>query len=169
MDERLTRRNIALVSLVVLTTLALGAVWGNANIVVAQDLNCSDFDTQQEAQDELDSNPSDTNNLDDDNDGTACENLPRNRGDGGGGSSGRSPAPKTQPPPPPAPKTKAPATPPKMPTPAPKTPSPSPSPRPSDGTLMNAGGPSEGPMPLMPDGECPREFPAMREGACYSA
>ena len=35
------------------------------------------------------------------------------------------------------------------------------------GNLFEAGGPSSGPVPLMPDGSCPREFPAMREGACY--
>ena len=35
------------------------------------------------------------------------------------------------------------------------------------GNLLDAGGPSSGPLPLMPDGGCPREFPAMRGGACY--
>lgn len=35
------------------------------------------------------------------------------------------------------------------------------------GSLLEAGGPTSGPVPLMPDGGCPREFPAMREGACY--
>jgi hypothetical protein len=35
------------------------------------------------------------------------------------------------------------------------------------GTLLEAGGPSSGPLPLMPDGGCPREFPVMRDGACY--
>jgi hypothetical protein len=71
---------------------------------------------------------------------------------------------KTQTPPAPAPKT--PATPPKTPPPAPKTPAPAPK---DSGTLMNAGGPTTGPMPLMPDGSCPREFPTMRYGACYPA
>lgn len=36
-----------------------------------------------------------------------------------------------------------------------------------NGTLLEAGGPSSGPAPLMPDGGCPREFPTMRDGACY--
>jgi hypothetical protein len=36
-----------------------------------------------------------------------------------------------------------------------------------DGNLLEAGGPSSGPLPLMPDGGCPREFPTMRNGACY--
>ena len=59
------------------------------------------------------------------------------------------------------------------PSPQPKTPDPtsssSPSPRPTadDGTLMNAGGPTAGPVPLMPGGECPAEFPVRNGGACY--
>ena len=65
---------------------------------------------------------------------------------------------------PPAPKT--PATPPKTPSPAPKTPALAPK---DSGTLMNAGGPTTGPMPLMPDGSCPGEFPTMEDGACYPA
>jgi hypothetical protein len=36
------------------------------------------------------------------------------------------------------------------------------------GKLLEAGGPSTGPLPLMPDGGCPREFPTMRDGACYT-
>ncbi|MCA1731900.1 MAG: hypothetical protein LC751_21650 [Actinobacteria bacterium] len=43
----------------------------------------------------------------------------------------------------------------------------SPSPSPSDGSLMNAGGPMSGPVPMMPNGSCPREFPEIRDGACY--
>src|SRR5215211_1444108 len=38
--------------------------------------NCSSFATQEEAQAVLNSNPSDPNNLDGDNDGSACEDLP---------------------------------------------------------------------------------------------
>src|SRR5215204_5566476 len=40
------------------------------------DLNCSSFATQEEAQAVLNSDPSDPNNLDGDNDGSACEELP---------------------------------------------------------------------------------------------
>lgn len=72
------------------------------------------------------------------------------------------PAPKT---PPPAPRTPPPA--PKTPSPAPKAPQPSPPPNPDSGALMNAGGPTAGPMPLMPGGGCPKEFPVARGGACY--
>ena len=35
------------------------------------------------------------------------------------------------------------------------------------GNLLEAGGPTSGPLPLMPNGGCPQEFPAMRDGACY--
>ena len=36
-----------------------------------------------------------------------------------------------------------------------------------NGNLMDAGGPTSGPLPLMPDGGCPQEFPTERDGACY--
>jgi hypothetical protein len=34
--------------------------------------------------------------------------------------------------------------------------------------LFNAGGPSNGPVPLMPDGGCPEAFPVEQNGLCYS-
>ena len=37
------------------------------------------------------------------------------------------------------------------------------------GTLMDAGGPGDGPMPLMPDGSCPEGFPTEWDGACYTS
>ena len=50
------------------------------------DRDCSDFDSQQDAQEELESDPSDPSNLDEDGDGIACESLGGGReGDGGGG------------------------------------------------------------------------------------
>ena len=33
--------------------------------------------------------------------------------------------------------------------------------------LMNAGGPTAGPVPTMPGGGCPEEFPVKHHGACY--
>lgn len=51
----------------------------------ADDLNCDDFSTQQEAQAVLEQDRSDPNGLDRDNDGIACETLPS-----GGSSSGHS-------------------------------------------------------------------------------
>ncbi len=35
-----------------------------------------------------------------------------------------------------------------------------------DGTLMDAGGSVTGPVPPMPDGSCPAEFPTEQEGVC---
>jgi hypothetical protein len=46
----------------------------------AQDRDCADFEFQEDAQAVLNQDPSDPNNLDDDNDGIACENLPRRGG-----------------------------------------------------------------------------------------
>jgi hypothetical protein len=34
--------------------------------------------------------------------------------------------------------------------------------------LMKSGGPSDGPVPMMPGGGCPEEFPIARGGACHS-
>ncbi len=33
---------------------------------------------------------------------------------------------------------------------------------------MKAGGSAYGPVPLMPNGGCPREYPAKRDKGCYS-
>jgi hypothetical protein len=35
--------------------------------------------------------------------------------------------------------------------------------------LLEAGGPLSGPVPLMPDGGCPREYPVERDGSCHSS
>jgi hypothetical protein len=43
----------------------------------------------------------------------------------------------------------------------------SPTPRPPS-DLFNSGGPTHGPVPLMPDGGCPEEFPVKHGGLCYS-
>jgi hypothetical protein len=86
--------------------------------------------------------------LDPDGNGIACDEL-RSAGGGQSASTGR----------------------------ASPQPSPQPTPQPSVdrgsqllnpyGNLLEAGGPSSGPVPLMPDGGCPREFPTMRDRACY--
>lgn len=71
---------IAAVALVIAAVVALWAASGLVGthpVAEAQgDLNCDDFDSQAEAQDELRASPGDPNNLDDDNDGIACETLP---------------------------------------------------------------------------------------------
>ena len=46
---------------------------------------------------------------------------------------------------------------------------PSPAPTSGGGNLFRAGGPRSGTVPLMPDGECPSEYPVQqRDGACYA-
>ncbi len=56
---------------------------GLSGTALAQDLDCDDFATQQEAQAQLEQDRSDPNGLDgNDNDGLACESLPS--GSGGG-------------------------------------------------------------------------------------
>lgn len=57
-------------------------------------------------------------------------------------------------------------------SPSPTTASPSPTtatpaPTRERGPLMDAGGPTAGPVPLMPGGGCPEEYPVRRHGACY--
>jgi hypothetical protein len=103
--------------------------------------DCASFGSQESAQAELDRDPSDPSNLDPDDDGTACEDY-----DYGVGTT--SPAGDQY-----------------------------------DGAaqdqydsaaadqyrqdLFDSGGSSTGPVPLMPDGTCPSQFPALRDGACY--
>ena len=43
----------------------------------------------------------------------------------------------------------------------------SPKPRKNDDDLFRSGGPKDGPVPLMPDGGCPAEFPVKQDGACH--
>jgi endonuclease YncB( thermonuclease family) len=51
-------------------------------------------------------------------------------------------------------------------TPQPTTPAPPPPPLP-DRTVLDSGGPEYGPVPLMPDGGCPVEYPVERGDLCY--
>jgi hypothetical protein len=106
--------------------------------------NCPDL-THAKAQRILEQDPSDPYDLDRDGDGQACE-------DPGGGTS----PPPTTPPstPPSAPPSAPPSTPPSTP----------PSPHPH---ILNSGGPEYGPVPLMPDGGSPVEYPTQRGDLCY--
>jgi hypothetical protein len=57
------------------------------------------------------------------------------------------------------------------PTPEPTRPEPAPSPSPTpqpNPDLFDSGGPTVGPVPLMPDGGCPKEYPIKRADACYT-
>ena len=58
------------------TVLTAGMSYPLAGVALAQDVDCSDFSTQAEAQAVYNQDPSDPNRLDTDNDGVACEALP---------------------------------------------------------------------------------------------
>ena len=145
---------LAMVVLACLFGLLSMVAWQWMPSAQAQDtLNCSNFASQADAQAELRRDPSDPNGLDgppgpayEGIQGVACEDLPPPKDltpvlPGGAGS------------------TPPPAQPPSSSTPPPA--------QPPSGTLMSAGGPKEGPAPLMPNGSCPKEFPAPHNGGCY--
>ncbi|HEX2300516.1 MAG TPA: excalibur calcium-binding domain-containing protein [Pseudonocardiaceae bacterium] len=70
------RAALAAVSVPVAAAALLVGISGTA--LAAQNLNCDDFTYQEDAQAVYDANPSDPHGLDgDDNDGLACESLPR--------------------------------------------------------------------------------------------
>ena len=106
---------------------------------------CASFGSQQSAQAELERDPSDPNNLDSDGNGRACDD--RSASTTNSTNTQSSPSPSTA---------------------SPSSPSPSSKPRPqADRTLLAAGGPTNGPAPLMPDGSCPPEFPTKHKNLCY--
>jgi micrococcal nuclease len=91
------------------------------------------------------------------------------RGNGIGGDCAAEPAqpePTTTPPPPSPPPTPPPPSP--RPTPPPTPPPVTPPPPTPPAPLFKDGGPKDGPMPPMPNGSCPKEFPVQRDGACYA-
>ena len=131
-------------------------------------INCRDFNSQAEAQQYLNENQDDSDVIDNNpgGDGIACETYPYTNPARAevpviyDGNDDISPPPNettTAPPPSPSPF-------------PPLRSTLQPQPLPSDddlGTLMNAGGTTNGPVPLMPDGSCPQEYPAKQASACY--
>jgi hypothetical protein len=123
--------------------------------------DCSSFDSQQSAQAALERDPSDPYGLDADDNGRACDDdsttsntqsnpLPSSTSPGSSSTSDSSTSS---------------ASPGSSPT---SSPSPSSGSRPQgDRTLLDAGGPTSGPAPLMPDGTCPPEFPTKRQNLCH--
>ena len=154
-------------------------------------LDCDDYNSQAEAQAALREDPSDPNVLDEDpgpDDGIACETTPYDdpardevpvAGAVGDGASSPPSTTITTPPPTTSPPSTTIITPPPTISPPPKTPPPTTSASPPSSAtaspnaepprdLFNAGGPTNGPVPLMPDGGCPEEFPVKHNGLCYS-
>jgi hypothetical protein len=115
----------------------------------ADQYDCESFGSQESAQAELERNPDDPSSLDPDNDGQACEDY--DYGVGGGTTATSSPTATSNP-----------------------TATASPTAAqdqylkdPGFDNLFDAGGPTGGPAPPMPDGGCPPEFPTKQNGACY--
>src|ERR671938_2028590 len=119
----------------------------------ADQYDCASFGSQESAQVELDSDPSDPNNLDSDGNGIACDDYPY-----GTSVAANTPAPSSAPPDEPS----ASASPSSN-----SSASPKPRPPQKSRNLFASGGPTNGPVPLMADGECPAEFPVKRNGLCH--
>jgi len=127
----------------------------------ADQYDCDSFGSQQAAQAELERDPSDPNNLDSDGNGRACDEENNYGADDIGNNNGRSTTNSTSPSSPSSSTASPEST-------SPSSPPPWPKPRPQgDRNLLDAGGPTSGPMPLMPDGDCPPEFPTKHNGGCY--
>jgi hypothetical protein len=107
--------------------------------------DCSSFGSQQSAQAALERDPSDPNGLDADGNGRACDDASttttqsRSLPSSASPSSSSSSGPSASSPPTPQ----------------------------GDRNLLDAGGPTNGPAPLMPDGTCPPEFPTKHKNLCY--
>ena len=129
-------------------------------VAQADQYDCASFGSQESAQVELDSDPSDPNNLDSDGNGIACDDYPYGTG---GSVAASTPAPST-----PAPSSAPPVEPSASASPSSNA-SASPKPKPplKSRNLFASGGPTNGPVPLMADGGCPVEFPVKRDGLCY--
>jgi hypothetical protein len=140
---------IAAVGLLVVGVFVVRAAWEPAPPASAQmagDQDCADFATQAEAQAEFeaeggqggDGNFADGDRLDGDDDGIACEESLG--GDDNSDSGDDTPDDQYD-------DTQTTG---------------------DGGELMEAGGPSAGPVPAMPDGGCPKEFPVARDGGCWA-
>jgi hypothetical protein len=118
--------------------------------------DCASFGSQQSAQAELERDPSDPNDLDSDGNGRACDDYDYSASTTNNTINSTT-TPSTTTPSSPSPSTISPS-----------SPSPSSKPRAQgDRNLLNAGGPTNGPAPLMPDGTCPPEFPTKHKNLCY--
>jgi hypothetical protein len=115
--------------------------------------DCPDFTTQPEAQQQL--LPGDPYGLDADGDGQACDSLPGGPGPGVPGPSASPSATASA---------SASVT-------ASASASASAIPKPIDNgpgrNLFRSGAPENGPVPLMPGGGCPVEYPVQRADLCY--
>src|SRR5215212_2650055 len=129
-----------------------------SKLAVAQtdQYDCASFGSQESAQTQLDSDPSDPNNLDADGNGRACDDYAYGASGSIAASSvapnsvaASSASPSSSSSSSPSSKASAPPKPQKT------------------HNLFDSGGPTNGPVPLMADGSCPVEFPVKHNGLCH--
>ncbi len=161
---RLMALRLLLAALVLASGFTLRVAWeelahpSNAALAQEDQYDCASFGSQESAQAELERDLSDPNNLDPDANGQACDDY--NYGGGGDDSTVAATAEAS----------------------ASASASASAISASEDqydssagidqydasvGSLFDSGGSTGGAVPLMPDGSCPAEFPAKRDGACY--
>jgi hypothetical protein len=117
---------------------------------------CASFGSQQSAQAELERDPSDPYDLDPDNNGSACDDYDYSASTTSNTTTSNTTTSTTR---------QSSASPSSA---SPSSTSPTSNPRPQgDRNLLDAGGPTNGPAPLMPDGTCPPEFPTKHKNLCY--
>lgn len=144
--------------------------------------DCASFGSQESAQSELERDPRDPNNLDPDGNGQACDDYDYGSTSTNSASPTSSASPTTTSSSPES-TTGSPQSSPSPDSDSSPTISASPSSdasaspqadeqddqseRRRDDDLMKSGGPVDGSVPLMPDGNCPVEFPMRHNGLCY--
>ena len=132
-----------------------------AALAQADQYDCASFGSQSSAQVELDRDPSDPNNLDADGNGRACDDYDYGTG---GSVAARSVAPSTPSPVSTSPSSASPV----APSSSGASGSASAPPKPQKThKLFASGGSTDGPVPLMPNGTCPVEFPVKLNGLCH--
>src|SRR5919199_4659661 len=117
--------------------------------------DCASFGSQESAQAELERNPSDPSNLDPDGNGKACENYDYSVGGSSGAASASTSATTSTDPPTTTSSASS------------SVSATSSAASQTNSALFDSGGSAIGPVPLMPDGSCPKEFPVEQSGACY--
>jgi hypothetical protein len=132
-----------------------------AALAQADQYDCASFGSQESAQLELDSDPGDPNNLDADGNGIACDNYDY-------GTSGSVAASSVEPSSPSPVSTSPSSASPDTPSSSGTSGSTSALPKPQKThKLFASGGSTDGPVPLMPNGNCPAEFPEKHNGLCH--
>ena len=158
---------LAMVGLVLVAGFVLRATYeqmvypSKQAVAQADQYDCASFGSQSSAQVELDRDPSDPNNLDADGNGRACDDYDYGTSGSVAASSVEpsSPAPVSTSPSSASPDTSSSSA-------ASGSASAPPKPQKTH-KLFASGGSTEGPVPLMPNGDCPVEFPEKHNSLCH--